>query len=286
MTITLDDKISKSLSEGMNTGSGVELPFPVVYLWAMNGQTAYKQQGGAPYFGGWACKAEQMDDMLTKTGLNLPAKWVKSTNAARDGSEFEIYSSRDVIVAPITKRISWVRDENGRSVRHPHYIEGGRQHVQVLAYLAEQMENKEFHPWGTVVLTAKGFQAINLDKAFKDWKKVTAQLRAKIAPGIPAWCFYLAVGTFGKERVQESVGKAAKSPITPLTLYAPDGMREGHLERLFVGEGVAAIMATRKDEAAEWLNEWKKNGNGAADEVEAENGDVQPPDNNFDEAPF
>jgi len=257
LPINLDLGLAKKLDQGFRAGEAIELPFPVVYIWALNGQTSYKSQGGAMYYGGWACKAEDLQATADQQGLTIPAEWKQVTIASRDGGEFEAFTSRNILVAPIGKRISWLHDGK----RSAEYIEGGRRHLQVLSYMAEARgENgrKEFIPWGPVVLTAKGYQARNLLDAFARWDKATAQIRWRVAPGIPAWCFYMALGTFGKERQSLNVGKpGAQSPITPITAYVHERYSDELLASLFVGNEVASIMSDLQDQAHDWLNAWK-----------------------------
>jgi hypothetical protein len=255
----MDINLARKLDQGMRAGEAVELPFPVVYVWALNGQASYKSQGGALYYGGWACKADDLQAIANQQGLPVPNEWKQVTIASRDGGEFEAYASRTIAVAPIGRRVSWLHDGK----RAATYIEGGRRHIQVLAYMAETHSGngtKQFVPWGPIVLTAKGYQARNLLDAFARWEKATSQLRWKLAPGIPAWCFYLTLGTFGKERQPINVGKpGAQSPITPISAYLPDNLSEDTLASLFVGNEVAEVMANLQDQAAEWLNAWKEN---------------------------
>jgi hypothetical protein len=256
--ITLDPNLSKKLDQGMRSGDPAELPFPAVFIWALNGQPSYKSQGGALYYGGWACKSNDLQSTADQQGLALPANWQTVTISSRDGGEFPAHATRNIVVAPIGKRLSWLHE--GR--RHATYIEGGRRHLQVLAYLADvRTVNgvKEIAPWGPVVLTAKGYQARNLLDTFTKWERATAQARRKIAPGVPAWCFYISIGTFGKERQAINVGKpGTQSPITPITAFIPELISEELVESLFVGQDTAAKMADIQDQAAEWLKAWKE----------------------------
>ena len=256
-TIELDLNLAKKLDQGMRAGDVVELPFPVIYIWALNGQPSYKSQGGALYYGGWACKSEDLESYSEQLGLEIPAEWKRVTIASRDGGEFDAYTNRSLTIAPIGKRESWLHDGQ----RFTDYIDGGRRHLQVLSYLAEGKGSngaKQYEPFGPVVLTAKGYQARNLLDAFARWEKTTSQIRWKVSPGIPAWCFYMTLGTFGKERQAVNVGKpGAQSPITPITAYIPETLTENLLSAFYVGNQVAANMATLQDQASDWLNAWK-----------------------------
>ena len=256
--INIDLNLARKLDMGMRAGGAVDLPFPVVYIWALNGQASYKSQGGALYYGGWACKSDDLQTVADQQGLTIPQDWKQVTIASRDGGEFEAYTARSAVVAPIGKRESWLHDGKRSSA----YVEGGRRHLQVLAYMAEVQGsngNGQFFPWGPVVLTAKGYQARNLLDAFARWEKATSQIRWKVAPGVPAWCFYISLGTFGKERQAINVGKpGAQSPITPITAFIHERFNDELITSLFVGNEVAAIMADLQDQAADWLNAWKE----------------------------
>src|SRR5512141_1633781 len=105
--ITIDMNLAKKLDLGMRAGEAVELPFPVVYVWALNGQAGFKSQGGALYYGGWACKAEDLQMVADQQGLSIPKEWKQVTISSRDGDEYEAFTTRYTIVAPIGKRESW-----------------------------------------------------------------------------------------------------------------------------------------------------------------------------------
>lgn len=256
--IELDSQLARKLDQGMRSGETAELPFPVVYIWALNGQASYRSQGGALYFGGWACRSEDTQFAIESQGIQVPTDWKQVTISSRDGGEFEAYTSRNIIVAPIGKRISWI-SEGKRSAA---YVEGSRRHLQILAYLAESSgENgsRRFDAWGPVVLTAKGYQAGNVLDALALWEKVTAPIRRSITTNIPAWCFYLSLGTYGKERQVKNVGKpGAQSPITPISAYIPEKFDEKLMKDLFVGAEVAQKMAELQDQASEWLKAWSE----------------------------
>jgi hypothetical protein len=254
--IELDSQLARKLDQGMRTGDTTELPFPVVYIWALNGQASYRSQGGALYYGGWACKSEDLLAAAEAQELAVPKEWNHVTISSRDGGEFEAYAVRNVIVAPVGKRLSWLHEGK----RSAAYAEGARRHLQVLAYLAEpvgEIDSRQFIPWGPVVLTSKGYQARNVLDSLARWEKATALLRRKIAPQVPAWCFYLSLGTFGKDRQVLNVGKpGAQSPITPISEYIPDKLTEEKMQNLFVGEDIARKMADLQDQSSEWLKAW------------------------------
>src|SRR5690554_5038131 len=145
LPISMDSNLARKLDKGMRTGDSVDLPFPVVYIWALNGQSSYKSQGGALYYGGWAAKAEDLHAITDQQGIAVPADGKQVTISSRDGGKFEAYTARHIIVAPFGKRISWLYDGK----RSADYIEGGRRHLQVLAYMAEargENGNRQFIP--------------------------------------------------------------------------------------------------------------------------------------------
>jgi hypothetical protein len=137
--------------------------------------------------------------------------------------------------------------------------------------------NSIYQPWGPAVLSAKGFQVKNLLGSFGAWDKHTSTLRRKIAVGVPAWCFYLAVGTFGKDRHQVMVGSGSQSPITPVGAYLPENLSEETLSKLFVGQQVAEAMVQYMDGAADWLSAWRDASKDQLGERPAENDYSQEP---------
>lgn len=247
-----DTSLGSRLNDGMNLGGGVQLPFTAPVFWTINGNPALRQLGGAQYFGGWACDAGDFDDAMRQWSYTAaPKQFVLSDMVSNDGKSYQAYTARNLLIAPICYRRAWITQEGTRVAE---YTKGARQHVQTLAVLAYR--NGETHMMGPVVLSAKGFQAQNLLNSFGAWNKHTQNLRRKLAPDVPAWCFLLSIGTFGTERKQILVGQGAQHPITPIGAYLPEALDEKTLESLFVGEDVAKVMLDYMTQAAEWRTAW------------------------------
>jgi hypothetical protein len=73
---------------------------------------------------------------------------------------------------------------------------------------------------------------------------------------VPAWCFYLSLGTIRSEIKIKSVGKGSTSNITPIEAYLPDQVSAELLEKLYVGKQIYADMVAIKEDAKEWLEAW------------------------------
>ena len=233
--------------QGAMQGERIELPFFAPTVWWMNGQNNQKQlvkvNGPAPYFGGWAANADELE-----LAPDIPPSFVKATLTNRQGQEYDVYTTRLVSVAVIAKRQKWVVDDTGR----------GKSHVNLLCYLASASKEKGYTPWGPVVLSGKSLSGKKVLDALSDFEKRTRTLRAQ-AKGIPAWFFYATLGTFGDKPVQEMAGKGDKqSPITPCQVWLPDTITEDNLKSWFVGEDIAAAMMEFKHQAKDWLEDWKK----------------------------
>jgi hypothetical protein len=254
MAFDIDQDVAGKLKEGMTTSGAVELPFPAPTVWVVNGQNALKPMNNALYFGGFAAKTDEVEAALAINGVQAaPRGFVDQEMTPEQGQPFNALVTRYVCAAPVCTRKAWIAKDG---VRTPDYVEGSRQHVQALVYLAN-FENKQFTPWGPAVLSAKGFQATNLLKSFDAWSKATSTLRAKHAPGVPAWCFYLMLGTFGQERKSVLVGPSgSQSQITPVGAYVPDPLTLEHLEACFVGNDVAKAMSQMLNDAADWKGAW------------------------------
>lgn len=250
--IQLQGDTAERLNGGIQVGGTIELPFFTPRFWALNGDARLMALGGAQYFGGFAVSAEDMAQAQEDWGVDLNTiPFAKSNQITADGKTIEVYTARNLIVAPITIRTTWTQKEGGR---FSQYVQGTRQHVQAIAYLAVKSKEQPYQPLGPIMMSAKGYQAKNLMDAFSAWDRQTKQVRGKIAPGVPAWCFYLAVGTFGNERKQLMVGKTSQSPITPISAYIPKEINEQLIESLFVGEPIALLMADYLEQSREWLH--------------------------------
>jgi hypothetical protein len=266
MTINIDPGVAQKLGEGVQTGNATELPYFCPAIWALNGNKQLLALGNAQYYGGWAIKAEDWEKACRDEWFTnpIPTFFAKTTMTTGDGKSLDVYTTRSLIVAPIATRTTWAQESGSRTME---YVEGSRQHVQAICMLANQTD-QGYQMLGPVMLTAKGYQAKNLLDSFSGWNRATSKIRGQIAPGVPAWCFYLAVGTFGKDHKSLLVGKGQKqSTITPISAYIPKDISAELMEKLFVGSETAEIMVTYLEAAKEWLSAYSKtspNDNGHA----------------------
>lgn len=266
MSITLDPSLSQRISTNMNVGGGIQLPFNTIYPFWYNGDKRNQrmaQNSPAEYFGGWVFEGAQLDALCQTETRNVPAGLYRDTFTARDGTSFPAYFGRHLLLATIGTRTAWRENDNGKMSSK----------TQVLSYLAEKVES-QIVPWGSVVLTASGWQTKELQNALKSWDNKLKPALKLFAPGVPSWFFYMSLGTFGDQRQEKMVGPVgSQSPIVPIQAYVPATIDEATLTRLFVGEDIAAVLAGLSDEAQEWLHAWDKkegdqrngNGNGAED---------------------
>jgi hypothetical protein len=266
------DKLKNAMS-----GEGIMLPFTAPVLYWMNGDTKLKQLGGVPYFGGWACDAASMDQALKEFpgNENDPFPFVLTAMVNNEGKEYEVYTCRTIGVAPIGKRVQW-----------KPAVEGGkpRSHVQILAYVGFwNGPTKTFVPFGPCVLSGKGYAGKHLEEAWAQWDKSSAGARMKFANKLPANYFFASLGTgVGDKPITEMVGKGgSQSPITPCKCWMPDAITGEYLKAAYVGLEVIGQMAGLKEQAAEWLAAWKKdgkgNGNGQAPGEYVDHWDGPPP---------
>ena len=204
----------------------------------------------------------------------LPPIFKEDTRLGKNNNQYTICQTRVLTVGPIGVRKAWrVEDPNQRNDPKAKR----RSHVHVLAYLAIMSAQKEYEPWGPVVLSAKGFSAMHLENALNDWTKYTAEARLRYATKgqftVPSMFFCMPVGTFG-ERSTETVGQGRQqSDITPPKAYNPTtkegGVTADDLSRWYVGDVIAGIMNQHNEQAREWLHAWENeddnsNGGGQA----------------------
>jgi hypothetical protein len=256
----IDTETNDTLQEGMsNVGHAIELPFPAPVMYVINGEAMLKQVGGAPYFGGWETDADKLLEIAPIWGKSTaPIGFSQSEKVTDAGKSLNVFTSRNILVAPIDMRKSWFKKSENSIERNQDYFPGARQHIQALCYAGEYVEgSKTIVPWGPVVLSAKGYQAKYLHYAFSDWTKNIKATRDRVAPGTPDFCFYLNIGTFGKDRFTKMVGpEGSQSPITPISVKLPEKLDENILKLCFVGKDVAKEMAAMRKDAAEWLSAW------------------------------
>ena len=252
---------ANDLNEGMKTGTAIQLPFEVPYLYVVNGDSRLKQLGNVPYFGGIQADYDQFIDAGASFGKEIPPHgFVEADVDGRDNKALHVFQSRNILLAPIAIRKSWFSESNGVITRNIEYFSGARQHLQVLAHLGSKEEGRIIS-WGPAVLSAKGFQVNNITDALAAWKNFIDKNRkmAGIPENIPAWCFYMSLGTFGDKQIVKQVGKTgAQSSITPVMAYVPEKADTDLFKKLYVGKDVVEEMLIRKTQATEWLGAWGK----------------------------
>lgn len=239
----------------------VQLPFAHMRFYWHNGNTqAQKDEKSAIHFGGWFCDSDDFQSDLASFGADKPASIVGPEQwVSRDGKPYSVYSCRVLLAAPIATKDVWIQ-KDGKT----------RSTCSMLVYLAFKDAKGDIVPFGPAVIAAKSYNGDRLKKAFKQWTSDTATLRATEAPGVSTSLFYIPVGTFGKQRNQEMVGKGKdQSPIVP-TAYGqhPDGWDAALLEKHFVGDEVGQQILELYAMAQEWLNDKPKDAGKPKDEVD------------------
>jgi hypothetical protein len=240
------------LKNAMKDESGVKLPFAAPTMWWMNGKPALKstkQVEDATRFGGWGISKEEIDGFGSDLA-EVPSYWQLHEDLANgQGKTYSAYLCRTAWVAPIARRSGWF-EYDGKS----------RSAINILCYLALfTQRGAPLAPFGPVVLSAKSFTGVDLDKCFKDFAAKSAQLRGSTPPNF----FFHPIGTWGSEPVfSERKGKnGASSSVTPPQLYLPPGgLIEELLTKWFVGPDVAREMAGYLDQAQDWIADWKNRG--------------------------
>lgn len=269
MTYNISDKARGTMSGSLGDGDAVKLPFSAATFWTVNGRPELSQLGGVSAFGGWASSQEELVGHMASLGLAIPAALQLSEFTGKDGNYFA-YHTRVLAVAPIVYRKRNASEDPAKF----------RSHVQLLGY-GMIHDGKTKHDLGAVILSAKGYQASNVTKAFGEWERKSAQVRRDFASGTDAKFFFLPLGTFGDKPEFVSVGKGnAQSKITPIVPQIPEPITAEHLQGRFVGAEVADKMAEMKEQAQPWLKDWA--------EKAATSNTPEAPDNfeGFDESQF
>lgn len=225
----------------------IQLPFPALRLNWHNGNPQVTPKEGAKYFGGWYSSNDKPDfigdiDAIGAASwpseITGPETWVN-----KDGKEYVAYSARAILAAPIASRIIWSTRDGKTTSR-----------TDVLVYMATKTKNGPV-AYAPAVLGAGGWAGNYILDAFKKFVTETTKTRNEFAPGVGFNFFYVAVGTWGDERVTKLVGKGAQSPIVPCVYAVPGEWNEESLTRYFVGDAVAEEMNNLRRQAEEWLAE-------------------------------
>lgn len=242
-----------NVEAGIGTQEG-SLPFAAPVFYVVNGKANTGSEIPALKFGGWATDAEKMDQILQQENRELPPNLKKTTMTTAENKTIEVYTARALVVTIACFRSSWLAKDN--KSRSNEYKENTRRHVQALAAMAVPNKSNSFDIWGPVVLSSKGFQAKKLLATMDDWSKHTAVIRSQLAPGVPSFMFYCAVGTFGDQPVFEMVGSGnARSPITPLSLNKPELTQE-KLQRIYGGEKLLETLTKIQEDSKQWMSAW------------------------------
>lgn len=231
----------KNSNVGLDGGASLPFDAPIFY-WMRGEPNAPKGNTGVRYYGGWACDPSTMIEPV-------PSVFALEDFQSSTGQEYQAYAARHLHVAIIAKRQRWVTDESGH----------GRGHVQILAFAAVKTkgENAALQPWAPVVMSAKSTSAMALESEIRRWEQVTRMIRRQEFDNIPAWSFYLTIGTFGQDRLQVEVGKTKKNFITPPRLYDQQ-LTASSLGKRLVDVETWKKMGELRDLAEEWLQAWKQ----------------------------
>jgi hypothetical protein len=236
----------EEMKGSMSDNSGIKLPFPAPTLYWFNGKTDFKDVAEIKdprRFGGWGVSKEDLDTL----GVQPSPAWVLHNLTNKEGKSYQAYLFRSAWVAPIARRSAWFEND-GRA----------RSSLNILAYLALRNKEGKFLPYGPVVLSAKSFTGLAIEKCFKDFGVKTADVRGETLPNF----FFTPIGTYGDEpKFSSNKGKSGKeSSVTDPQLYVPaNGYDEAFLQSVFVpniGSEILADMANYKRQAKEWLADW------------------------------
>lgn len=242
----LPESVTNAMQGPLGEGDAVKLPFSTAMFWVVNGDVRLAQQQGVPYFGGWAADRTEFENHAKAMGYEIP-KVLSLVQFAGENGEYEAYTARALAVAPIAMR------KRNASLDPAKF----RSHVQLLGL--GMIATKEARiDLGPVVLTAKGYQASNITNAFSKWERESAEARRDHAKGLDAKLFYNLVGTFGAQPVFANVGKVQQSKITPIVAQIPEEITADMLRGRYVGKDNAVRMAEMKEQAKDWVADWKK----------------------------
>lgn len=254
----IDQVALNQLREAERGGEGVKLPFPALNVWVNNGDArmrANKDTAPLLYYGGWATDGEALGELILAGHVPSDLEKWAAFEGAGDRGNWQGRGSRTVTAAFVASRTRWLAPDGKTAGPHFDAAKGfKRQHVQwlVLLYILSK-------PWGYAVLTAKGYQAMNVANAIKDWGAAIQPHRAALnAQALPLSAFAITIGTTGPEPVFKDVGKSATSKITPMVAVIPPDLTADLVSKRFIGANNVRVNNERLAAATEWLAAWGK----------------------------
>ena len=254
-------------NRAMQEGGGVQLPFPTVFAWAHNGSKKMSKVGGVDFHGGWHINADGLEEMSESGELFTPfdkLTWKKETQNEGMASAYDVYTSRVLNIAPIAWRMSWL-DKEGKN-RAPDFDQSHtRSHLQYLCLLGQVIsdgDKKQVQLIAPAVISVKGFgQTRALKEALGAWRKVIDPLRGGMnAKKLPAYTWWLTIGTHGDQPTFETVGKGSQTnDITPLkAIILNDKPTAEWMGARFIGTENFVLATSLLKESQDWLKAWKQ----------------------------
>lgn len=226
----------------MDAQSANRLPFPALYAFWRNGNTALKKQNDASYYGGWAITGEGVTDL----GLKLPEDFVMS-EYEKNGETKVSYVRRVLTVAIFAKR-RWWESKDGTKFGQPD--KGLSPNAQYLAAL-KYSQNSQPVP---IVLNLSGYQVSYFAEAVQAWDKAIAQnIKALTDQKLGAYAFWTTLGTVG-EFATRKVGTGSNTKeINFVSAAIPAEFDAKALKARFVGTDLIRQCAAWKQDAKSWL---------------------------------
>ena len=251
--IKLPDNIKPAQQVFTSDFQYVELPFPYLRLSWNNGNQHASKIEKAKYFGGFQRGEDHIQEDLLKMQMEtVPSYFSEPTEwTSEEERNYQARSSRYLYAAPLIAKVDWYKskDRTSGEERLGHRLD-------FLVYLAN-IEEQQVRPWGPAVISSHGYAASGIEDAFKDWAKDSRDARKEFAPGIDPIFFYHVVGTFGDKRITRPAGE--KKVIVLCQYNHPETWTEEILNKLFVGEDIAAVLVDLQIQAKEWSEDTQAN---------------------------
>ncbi len=231
----------------------LQLPFANLRLSWHNGNPHADKAGGAKHFGGWMRGSDDVSDDLHSLKMDAPAGLLLSEWVSDKGSTYQAFGTRNVYAAPIAARDDWWEEFDAKRNKN---VKRHRLDFLVMLGVYNQAA-KVIEPYAPTTLSATGFAASAILKAFRAFEKDTAEARNVHAPGVPVMFFYAPVGTFGDKRIVEPAGQ--ESSYVPCQYMRRDEWSEANLALLYVGDDTASQMLVWRHSVEEWLKDTHAN---------------------------
>ena len=125
----VNQNTADALNQGMAIGGTIEVPFIAPFFYWVNGNPqmrAMQQQIPPLFYGGWAADSEMFEVAIEENGDVEGVELFAADMTSKNGKQYLAYTTRLLILAPISYRSCWMLGDGPATTRYAEYVKGAR----------------------------------------------------------------------------------------------------------------------------------------------------------------